>query len=116
MRAAILALGLAAVVPACLDHACTAILIWGITVDVTDTNGNPVEATVTIRDGAYVEVIGPEDRFGTLYAGAGERPGTYDVTVMASGHRDVALANVRVEDGGCHVETEKLTVMLEPLP
>ncbi len=117
MRAALLALALAlAVVPACLDQTCTTVLIWGITVDVTDTNGNPVDATVTLRDGAYVEVIEPQERLGTLYTGAGERPGVYDVTVMAGGHRDVAIENVRVEDGGCHVETEKLTVMLEPLP
>jgi hypothetical protein len=117
MRAAILAVVVAAAASSgCLDRTCTNILIFGITVDVTGPNDEPVDAIVTLRDGSFVEVIEPGTPYqnGTLYMGAGERAGTYEVTVEAPGFRTVVFQNVRVEEDECHVEPENLVVMLEP--
>ncbi|MFN0250941.1 MAG: carboxypeptidase-like regulatory domain-containing protein [Kofleriaceae bacterium] len=114
MRAAVFAFALATA--ACgVDRFCTTVSIYGIRVDVTGPNDQPIDATVTLRDGDSVEVIEPFERINSQYLGAGERAGTYDVTVEAAGFRSVMVQDVRVEEDDCHVQPEQLVVALEPL-
>jgi hypothetical protein len=50
-----------------------------------------------------------------LMAAADERPGTYDVTVAVDGYQPWAVAGVEVLAGECHVLTQHLTALLEPI-
>ncbi len=88
---------------------CTAQYVYGLTVRVTDENSDPVVgATLTLTEGEYVEVIpGPPgtgvELEGGIYLGAGERPGTYTLTVEKSGFKPVTIENIVIEADECHV-------------
>ncbi|UCC32091.1 MAG: carboxypeptidase regulatory-like domain-containing protein, partial [Phycisphaerales bacterium] len=78
-------------------NACTAIFAYGLTVRVMDENGDPVSgATLTLTEGDYVETIpgppgsGVEPEPG-VYLGAGERAGTYTLTVEAEGFEPATI-------------------------
>ncbi len=75
-----------------------------------------VPMTVTFVEGTYVERLpltpGSYPTPLTI-GGAGERPGTYTVTIDATGYRTWMRSNVRVRDGTCHVETTRLDAALE---
>ncbi|MCB9560691.1 MAG: carboxypeptidase regulatory-like domain-containing protein [Kofleriaceae bacterium] len=110
-------LGLAAVLLAgpagCIEPwACTLQLEAGIALRVADEAGRPVAATVTIAEGDYVEIYGPDDGFDGLYHGADERAGTYEIEIIADGYQPVSYDGVEVEDDGCHVRTVELEVVM----
>lgn len=81
---------------------CTAVFIYGLTVNLTDPNGDPVTgATVVISEGIFSETLTPvQDGF---YTGAGERAGTYTLTVTATGFEPVTQNNIVVTADECHV-------------
>ncbi|MCB9560690.1 MAG: carboxypeptidase regulatory-like domain-containing protein [Kofleriaceae bacterium] len=91
---------------------CSDIAIPGVGVRVVDEAGRPVAATVTLADGDYVEILGPDDIFDDVYRGAYERPGTYEIEVIAEGYQPVSLGGVDVGDDGCHVETASVDVVM----
>ncbi len=94
----------------CVDFVCTAELRWGLSVQVTGADtGQPIAATVVARDGDYVEELMV---VGDRHVGAGERAGTYRLEISAEGYAPRVVDDVEVDDGGCHVETERLTVAL----
>jgi hypothetical protein len=96
---------------------CTDELRSGIALDVFDAvTGAPVDATVTLAEGDYVEVLGPDTGAGGSYAGAWERAGVYEVEVIAEGYVPEARSGVRVEQGDCHVEGVRLEIALQPAP
>ena len=69
-------------------------------------------ATLTLRDGAYVEMmseVGPGN-----YAGAVERAGTYELTIEAENFATVTLPDLSVLPGECHVTPVARTVVLPP--
>jgi hypothetical protein len=100
---------------------CTADFRFGVVVEVRDAvTGAPAAdgARLTVRDGEYVEttearVPSPDALF---LQGAGERAGTYDVTVQKSGYQDWTRTGVRVREDECHVIPVQLDARLQPAP
>jgi hypothetical protein len=83
---------------------------------VNDTHrvvaGTPIcDVTIRIRDGNYVEEkqLTESD---CILMGAGERPGTYRVTI-SRGDTVLAEDEVTVRDDGCHPIPESLEVVLD---
>ena len=90
-------------------RACTAVYVYGLTVTVTDESGEPVTgAALTLTDGDYTEMIpGPPgtgiELEGGVYLGAGERAGTYTLTIEADGFEPATIENIVIEADECHV-------------
>ncbi|MDA0327533.1 MAG: hypothetical protein O2958_00775 [Gemmatimonadetes bacterium] len=116
------ALGSVAILAGCgvIDPiACTANFVYGITVEVIDSASQlPLAdgATMTLRDGSYVESV--TDTFdGLRLSGAGERPGTYAVTVARPNyHTWSAVSPVVVTADQCHVIPVALRAPLQLIP
>jgi hypothetical protein len=91
--------------------------VYGLSVNVTDARtGQPVNAVVTITEGSYRETLENFDpTFTGSYVGAGERPGTYVVTVTAPGYRTPAPQTITLGFDGCHVIPQSLNIALEPV-
>ena len=93
---------------------CTDLYAYGVSVTVTDAGtGQPVtNATLTLTDGAYTEVmqyIPTGD-----YVGAGERAGTYTLTAGAPGYQSQTIENIVVTADECHVQGVHRNVALGP--
>ncbi len=81
---------------------CTDMFAYGVNVTLTDADGQSVsEATVTLSEGAYVEAM--EELSDGTYVGAGERAGTYTLTIEAEGFESVAIEGIFVDEDECHV-------------
>ncbi len=81
---------------------CTEEFRFGVNVTVTDTNGNPITgATLTLAEGDFQELM--QEFSSGNYAGAGERAGTYTLTVAADGFETVMLTEIVVTADECHV-------------
>jgi len=98
---------------------CTALYAYGITVTVVDSlSGAPVGAgaTVIATDGAYADTVthhagsANDFPFGT----AGERAGTYAVTVLKSGYDAWTRSGITVTRNVCHVNGVAITAKLRP--
>jgi hypothetical protein len=103
-------LSLSLLLSGCADMGCDAVAYSGVGVSVTDrATGQPITtATVTLRDGDYVEVLTENES----YTGAWERPGDYEITVDAPGYQTVVLEDVVVEQGDCHVVSVQKSVAM----
>ena len=112
------ALGLALLIGGCKSPlvACNLNLVYGLIIVVTDSSSEAllggVETTVEVRDGAYVDTL---SLFGNEYSGAGERPGTYSVTVQRSGYRVWRRDGIRVREDECHVIPVRVNARLQTL-
>lgn len=97
-----------------LPIACTEEFRYGLSGTVTDPDGEAIEnVTVTITDGDYEEdAMFLSD---TEYVGAGEREGTYTITVEAPGYETATLENVEVTADECHVIGKVRNFVLNPL-
>ncbi len=86
---------------------CTEIFVFGLNVTVTDGNGDPVSgATLTLVEGDYTEIMTEIDPMGQsgVYVGAGERAGTYSLTIEAGGFDTVTFDNnIAIDADECHV-------------
>ena len=81
---------------------CTALYAYGVTATVQDELGNPVPgATLTLSEGSYQEIL--EEWYPGEYVGAGERAGTYTLTVVADGFETVTVDDIFVDADECHV-------------
>ncbi len=82
---------------------CTDIFVYGVNVTVTDAeSGDPVSgATLTLTEGDFSETL-IEINAGA-YAGAGERAGTYTLTVDASDFVSQTIQSIVVTEDECHV-------------
>jgi hypothetical protein len=102
---------------------CTDDFRFGLNVTVVDsvTGTPPASAVLIARDGAFVDSVGPATPHQLVLNGppvlllstAGERPGTYDLTVRAAGYRDWARAGVAVTADECHVKQVAFTARLQ---
>ena len=75
-------------------------------------------ASLVVREGSYKDSVaamnsGPDQDNSPLSA-AGERSGTYQVTVLKPGYATWLQSNVRVTSNVCHVNTVTLTALLQP--
>jgi hypothetical protein len=97
-------------------NACTAIYVYGVSIEVKDAvTGAPLEGvTAEIRDGAFVD---PSVVVSTsIVNGAGERAGTYSIVIRKAGYRDWTKTGVVVTADRCHVKGVRLVAALDPLP
>jgi hypothetical protein len=108
MRYAVLLAGLT-FSACCNDH-----YVSGLTVRVEDVQGRTLcDARVEAAEGSYRETF--DDALDDcVFRGAGERAGTYTLTVTRSGFR-TAETVVRVDRDLCHVQNKSVTVRLAPL-
>lgn len=95
---------------------CTQQFVYGLNVVVLDaTSGQPlVEGIqVTATDGSYQETLELMPGLEYSFAGAGERAGTYTVTVSKDGYQTYTSSPIIVTRDVCHVITQSLTVNLQ---
>ncbi len=85
------------------DIACTEIFVYGVNVTVTDADsGDPVlGATLTLTEDGFSETL--IEMSDGAYAGAGERAGTYTLTVDANDFVSQTIENIVVTEDECHV-------------
>ncbi len=94
---------------------CTQEFVDGLRITVLDhSNGQPLVGgvTVTTVDGTYSENLQLIEGEQNLFAGAGERTGSYTVTVTKSGYQTFTSSPIIVTRDVCHVMTQSLTVNL----
>jgi hypothetical protein len=93
---------------------CTALYAYGLTVTTLDaTTGDSLTVTPTgiARDGAYSDTM---QVLGNRLMGAGERAGTYDITVTAPGYAQWDTTGITVTADECHVRGVGVTARLTP--
>jgi len=90
---------------------CTDQYVYGLTVNVVDDAGDALcGATVTLTEGDYEEVL--EESTDCAYIGAGERAGTYSLTVEKEGYTSAGVSEVVIGEDECHVLPETVDVTL----
>jgi hypothetical protein len=102
---------------------CTEDFRYGLNVTVVDsvTNAPPASAVLIARSGAFVDSVGPRAPMQfvqngplvLLLSSAGERAGTYELTVRSPGYRDWTRTGVEVTEDECHVRPITLTARLQ---
>jgi hypothetical protein len=99
------------------NRGCTQVYVYGVNVTLTDAEtGEPITgATLTLRDGDYVEVLEAFPTGDGEYAGAGERAGTYELTIAKVGYETQVIEDIVVTADECHVEGVHLDIELVPL-
>ena len=100
---------------------CSDEYVYGLEIQVVDgETGGPtgLGAIAVVRDDGYVENALCEDRgpLGVAVLAAGERAGTYDITIDAEGYLEWSREDVRVTEDRCHVKTVRIVAQLEPEP
>ncbi|GLC23533.1 PEGA domain-containing protein [Roseisolibacter agri] len=102
------------------DTVCTLSFEPGIVLTVLDSTSRAqvsVGAVIVAREGAYADSIrlpvAPPGAMPAPVGLAGERAGTYEVTVESPGYRPWRRTGVRVTEGRCHVNTVALTALLQ---
>lgn len=93
---------------------CTMQFVYGISATVTDAaTGADITpgSSLIVREGTYVDSVaaGP----GSFLAAAGERAGTYEVTVRRSGYHPFSRSGVVVTRDECHVHPVRIEARLE---
>ena len=93
---------------------CTQICVYGLSVNLTDADtSDPVSgAVLTLVDGDYTETMQETDP--GRYVGAGERAGTYSLTVQAEGYADTQIEEITLDEDECHVIPQTRDISLDP--
>jgi len=95
---------------------CTEEFVYGLNVNVKDAETDAVlQEGVLVKavEGTYSETLETVESIPT-FIGAGERPGSYVVTVSKEGYQTYTSPIVKVLADECHVLTETLNVELQP--
>lgn len=95
---------------------CTQQFVYGLNVVVLDaTTGNPIFQDIEVKatDGSYNEILELIPGLEYSFAGAGERPGTYIITVTKSGYQIYTSELTIITRDECHVIPQSLTVNLQ---
>ena len=96
---------------------CTQQFVYGLNVVVLDAiSGNPLVEGVTVHatDGSYQENLFLIPGLEYSFAGAGERMGTYVITVTKDEYQTYTSSPIAVTANVCHVNPQGLTVTLHP--
>jgi hypothetical protein len=119
MRPVIAVMAAALVTAGCSQQAdppiCTALYAYGLTVTTVDAEtGDSLTVTPMgiASDGAFSDTM---QVFGNRLMGAGERAGTYDITVTAPGYARWDTTGITVTADECHVHGVGLTARLAPV-
>ena len=117
----IVTMGGACTAPAGNGTVCTALFAYGISVSVIDSASGAAAgagATVVASEGPYADsVVVPLTASPSFPIGlAGERAGTYLVTVRKSGYRNWRRSDVVVTKDECHVKGVAVTAKIQPVP
>lgn len=97
---------------------CTLEFVYGLHITLIDANTKESitdNITVVIKDGDYEEVLQTIES-STHFFGAGERSGTYTVTVTSDNYKTFVSEPILVTSNECHVKTVSKTFELEPKP
>ena len=91
---------------------CTEVFVYGVKVALThaDTGEAITGATLTLTEGDYSEPM--QELSPGHYAGAGERAGTYTLTVEVDGFETQTIGDIVVDADECHVIPVNLDVEL----
>lgn len=95
---------------------CTQQFVYGLNVIVLDAvSGNPLVEGVEVKavDGAYTEILELVPGLEYAFTGAGERVGTYVITITKAGYQTYTSAPIVVTRDVCHVIPQSLTVNLQ---
>jgi hypothetical protein len=99
-----------------VQEACTDLYAYGVSATVTNasTGASLSDATLTLTEGSYTEVMQLVPTGD--YVGAGERAGTYTLTATAPGFQPQTIDDIVVTADRCHVHGVHLEVALQPAP
>ena len=95
---------------------CTDQFVYGLNVIVLDAvTGNPIFQDIEVKavDGAYQEILELVPGLEYAFVGAGERAGTYVVTITKAGYQTYTSAPIILTRDECHVIPQSLTVNLQ---
>jgi hypothetical protein len=95
---------------------CTDQFVYGLNVIVLDAvTGNPIFQDIEVKavDGAYQELLELVPGLEYAFVGAGERSGTYVVTITKAGYQTYTSAPIILTRDECHVIPQSLTVNLQ---
>jgi hypothetical protein len=95
---------------------CTTQFVYGLNIIVLDaTTGNPIFQDIEVKavDGTYQEILELVPGLEYTYVGAGERDGTYVVTVTKAGYQTYTSVPIVLTRDECHVIPQSLTVHLQ---
>jgi hypothetical protein len=95
---------------------CTQQFVYGLNIIVLDAaTGNPIFQDIEVKavDGEYQEILELVPGLEYAFAGAGERIGTYTITVTKEGFQTYTSAPITVTRDVCHVIPQSLTVNLQ---
>ena len=95
---------------------CTAQFVYGSNVIVLDAStGNPIFQDIEVKavDGTYQEILELVPSSEYAFVGAGERAGTYVVTITKAGYQTYTSAPIVLTRDECHVIPQSLTVNLQ---
>ena len=96
---------------------CTDIFVYGLNVSVKDslTNATLQEGVmVKAVDGSYLETLQVEESPSTVFVGAGERAGSYILTVSKPGYETYTSEVITLTSDECHVIPKEIAVALLP--
>ena len=100
---------------------CTMEFRYGLSVYVKDSlTGTSIAsgASLVVRDGAFKDSVSHPSGAPELNAlpllTAGERAGTYQVSVSKPGYLPWSRSNVRITANECHVNPASITALLQP--
>lgn len=95
---------------------CTTQFVYGLNVIVLDSStGNPIFQDIEVKavDGTYQEILELVPGLEYAFVGAGERAGTYVVTITKAGYQSYTSAPIVLTRDECHVIPQSLTVNLQ---
>jgi hypothetical protein len=95
---------------------CTQQFVYGLNIIVLDaTTGNPIFQDIEVKavDGTYQEILELVPGLEYAFAGAGERIGSYTITVTKAGYQTYTSAPIMVTRDLCHVIPQSLTINLQ---
>ncbi|MCB0461279.1 MAG: hypothetical protein R2816_08965 [Flavobacteriaceae bacterium] len=95
---------------------CTEEFVYGLNVTVKDANTSSIiteNITIIARDSEYEEQLMTfEDN--NSFLGAGERPGSYVLEIIAEGYENYTSEIIQVDSDECHVIPGILEIILQP--